>query len=381
MAIPQMTSYLNMGLLDALAYIVPTGKTGKIDSIPPDAKEKIINYVLSVTILFTAGMFLYTLLSWNNSSLVTRYAALAAVFTVTIQIVRIYVAHLSAETRFLKLSWLEFAYALALLIFSAVFMHFLGGYGFWLAFILSSGALAVYGIYDYTRRNTIRIKIFRIAEFNRLIPLGIVMTLSGAIYSPFLIVSKLFIAFTLGAKAVGFFVLAILTISALSMIPKVTSRVMMPHISEIAGDGNGFKDIFELYAKTQKITLVLTAATIVAGMAALPVFTTKFLPQYIPGIPAARIILLAALPYSFLDNANNLLIVTHNKRLYLKLFSAAFSLNILLFAPLPLMKTFSVTHVSAVIATVFGVYAGLLYAAVKKIHATRQGTDFAQESA
>jgi len=355
--IPQTVVYLNLGLPDALTFIVPYNRGKSNDEYAVSVKNKIFSFITFIALIAFAVVLLFVLIFHHLR--INIYFIYAALFAFLGQFIRFFTANFAAERNFVKLGWVEFSYAALLLVLSILLIIPFKAHGFWLALIITNIAIIIYSLLDYLKHSKISFVSFNLKEINSLYPLGIVMTLSAAIYIPFINLSKLFITATIDVQSVGYFVLSIFIISIISIIPKTISRVVMPHMSAMRGSEENFGTIYGLFFKTQLYTLGLAFFTVLLGFIFIGPVVRNFLPKYIAGIPAARIMLIAALPYCLIDNANNLLIVTHNKKNLLRIFVVVLIAQLAALVLLMFYKV-NILNISLSLVIVFTLYAFLL---------------------
>ena len=83
------------------------------------------------------------------------------------------------------------------------------------------------------------------------------------------------------------------------------------------GENQSFINLYNLFVRYQKLSFKLTLLLVVVGYFLLEPIVTIILPDYKPGILACKAMMIAAIPYSLIENANKFLISLECKRLYL----------------------------------------------------------------
>ena len=315
LTIPQVASYLNFGLPEVLPLLVPHYKGKKKDEDAARIKNKVFTFSLFIAFDSFLVVAMFVLLGRSLDVHTRIYVLLAGVIIVINSFTRFFVANLAAEKMFLKLGWVEFGYA-AILLATTMLIPFCGAYGFWLGLICSHFFVVIYSAREYRQRAKLVLIRFELKKIVRLIPQGLAMMLATSVYLPFVILAKIFIAGSVGVLEVGYFSLSIIVVSLLSIIPRAVSRVMLPHMSSLNAESSDFMELFRLFKKAQLCSFGITTVAVIGGFYLMEPIVSMILPQYAGGVSAARIMLLAALPYSFIDVANNIPIVINRKRLF-----------------------------------------------------------------
>jgi O-antigen/teichoic acid export membrane protein len=364
MSIPQVALYFNFGLVDTTPALVPYLKGNQEKHIINQLKNTIFNLTVFGSISSFLLLIAYAFLYADISSEMKHYIVLASVLVVTGQIRRYLVNDYAAENNILKLSYIEFFSALAIFIFQVPMSYFWGGYGFWTGMIIGTSLLLVYTFMEYARSNSLNFFEIKKEYFKKIFFLGTVMILSAASYLPFIVLSKIFIAFTIGAREVGYFMVSILVITKISILPKAISRVILPRFSFNRGRGESDK-IYNEFLKAQIITFLGTGVIVLLGWIFLYPVVSIIMPKYVPGVSAAKIMLLSGLPYCLIDNASNMLIVLSLKKTYLFIFGLVFILLSFFFVILFHIGV-TLIFVSTLLGILFLIHAVLLNYSVYK---------------
>jgi O-antigen/teichoic acid export membrane protein len=353
--IPQIISYL--GLTEVLTVIVPFQKGKNNYRLANEITSELFNYTVFISMTLFSVVLLYSIIFVSGD--IRNFLILATSLAICWELKKFITSIYAAEKEFIKLSWLEFWFSLMTLIISFVLIYFFTGYGFWLGLIIPNLVIIVYCLNDYGLKGVLILKVVNFRIILKILPLGIVILLSSVVYAPFFIIAKLFMLVAIGAKAVGYFVLSIIVISKLSIIPKSIASVLMPHISSMHAEIESDDRIFKLFFKSQLLTLGLTLLVVVPGYFMIEPVVSYLLPKFISGVPAARIMLVAGIPYCLIYNANNVLIALHHKRDYLKIFSIVFICQLIIYSIL-LYFGMTIDRVATSFCFIFMFYAGIV---------------------
>lgn len=357
MVIPQVAQYLNLGTIETMTIFVPQykakGMMQKVDLL----KSRVLNYTVltSVTSFFMA--IAYVFLFSNESAFVKQCMVLAASLIVLWEMKQFFVTDYAAEGRFLKLSWIEFLFSTLVTFFQVAAIYYSREYGFWLGLIVANVAIIGLSARDYFKHNKTWYPRIDISETIRILPMGIVMTIASVSYAPFIILARVFLAGTIGVHEVGLFLLSIIIISKLSIIPSAIAKVALPHMSYNHGEAKNFEKIFSLFMRAQFYTLAISLIVITVGIFAIQPVVERVLPGYLAGIPAAKMMLLAAIPYCLVDNANNVLLALEYKRAFMLNLVVALVLQAIISAFLYITGHISSQTVATSFIIVFTCYA------------------------
>ena len=143
----------------------------------------------------------------------------------------------------------------------------------------------------------------------------------------------------------------------MAIIPSAISRVIVPHLSALQAKNTHFHVIYKEYIKTQVYTLLMALLILLPGWWLIDPVIHHILPSYESGIPAARIMMIAALPFLLIDNASNVLMALERKRDYLINMSISLALMILSLGALTYWKYLNAITVSSVCLFIFTLYA------------------------
>ncbi len=123
---------------------------------------------------------------------------------------------------------------------------------------------------------------------------------------------------------------------------------------------------YKLFSKAQLLTLFLSVIVVGTGLLLLQPIVTYILPEYLPGIPAARIMLLAGIPLCLIYNANNVLIALQYKYEYLKIVATAIMFQVIIFCLLAFHEI-SISNISICFCAIFLFYIVIVHYKVLQI--------------
>ncbi len=358
--IPQIAQYLNLGTIEALTVFVPQYRANGMAQEALLLKNSVLNYTVITSSISVILIVLYAALLSPARPYVNQSIMLAASLIFLWEIKQFFVSNLAADGYFSKFSKVEFCFAFVATIFQIITVYYSREYGFWFGLIVANILVIWIAAHDYFKKNSVWISVTNLEITRKIIPLGIVMIIASVSYAPFIIISRVFLAGTVGVHEVGLFLISTMIISKISTIPYSISKVVLPHMSYAHGEKRCFPPVFDLFAKAQCYTLALSVITVLIGYFTLYPVVSFFLPQYLSGVPAAKMMLLAAIPYCLIDNANNVLLALQHKRSFIANHLVALVLQILTCGFLYMTGNVSSWDVSASFIFIFTCYAFLV---------------------
>ena len=140
------------------------------------------------------------------------------------------------------------------------------------------------------------------------------------------------------------------------------------HASGIAA-----RDSFGLFTRAQAWTLTITIIVAAAGWLLIPSVVASLMPEFEPGVPAARIALIAGIPYNLIDNANNYILAQQRKRAYVTNLALGMVCQVVAFGYLYATHNVSPYSIAVSFVFVFCVYAFTANLLVLKINRENPG--------
>lgn len=140
--------------------------------------------------------------------------------------------------------------------------------------------------------NLITYPYLSISIIRYLIKTGFPIMLAGLLFSILTSLDRWIILSFFPMDALGKYSLAILCFNTLSILPSVLSQQMYPRMAYEFGQNNNIANIARLVVQQSVLGELISVPLVIVIYFALPYFVNMFLPAYVPGIPAARVLLL-----------------------------------------------------------------------------------------
>ena len=320
-------AYLELGVLSAMGRDLPfclgQGDIEKAATIEGAARRTII-FGAIVAALFVIA---FSLLPIHSSKMAFGLQAMAAVLILQ----QVYTYHrilLRSYNQFRELSRQQVLFALINAGLAVVFVVFFGLDGRLIAAILAQALIVLYAL----RKNPWRpIPQFDSSFTWSLIRVGLPILISGFVLSLLATIDRLMVITFLGEKQLGYFGLALLLTNLVSLVPAMASQVLFPRITNPYGSsGKNVEALRSFILTPPKILSTLLPVLIGSLYFSLPLVIRVLLPAYIPGITAARIVIVGIFFFGILGSTDNFLVTTGKLKQYAFFGCVALLLNIVL---------------------------------------------------
>ncbi|MCD6238907.1 MAG: polysaccharide biosynthesis C-terminal domain-containing protein [Thermotogae bacterium] len=137
-------------------------------------------------------------------------------------------------------------------------------------------------------------------------------------------IDRLLILKFLDARSLGFYSLGNLVFAPLLMVFTASNSVMYPRFAERYGETGDPRSLKRYITVPMEVLSSVMAVLVGAIYIALPLLTKVFLPEYVDGVPAARILMFGLFFYAISGMAGNMLLTINKQvlRLWILLGSA-----------------------------------------------------------
>ena len=320
-------AYMELGALSTMGRDLPYyhGKSDmeKAAAIEGAARRTTIFGAL-VAALF---VITFSLLPTHSSKMSLGLKTMAVVLILQ----NVYTYHrtvLRSHNNFKELSQQQVLLAMVTLVLAVSFVFYLGFEGRLLAAILAPALILIYALH---RNSWIVIPSYKLSEVWSVIRVGLPILMSGFVLSLLTTVDRLMVITFLGEKQLGYLGLGILLTSAVTLIPTMACQVLYPRITHQYGSsGNNVEALRTFVLTPPSILSTLLPILIGTIYLSLPLIITILLPAYVPGIAAARIIIIGIFFLGILGLTDYLLVTIDKLKHYAFFGSIALLLNIVL---------------------------------------------------
>jgi O-antigen/teichoic acid export membrane protein len=320
-------AYLEFGALSAMGRDLPFyhGKRDveKAATLEGAARRVTIFGALVAALFVIAFSFLPT----HSSNMTLGLQAMAVVLILQ----QVYTYHrvvLRSHNDFKELGQQQVLLAIVSSGLAILFVVFGGLLGRLVAAILAQALIVLYAL----RRNPwIAVPEFNLSDLWPVLRVGLPILLSGLVLSFLATVDRLMVITFLGEKQLGYFGLALLLTTVVSLIPATANQVLYPRITHQYGSSGNNVAALRAFVLTPPVILSALLPVLIGSLyLSLPLVISVLLPAYIPGIAAARI-LIVGIFFSCILGLTDYFLVTIGKLKQYAIFGCiALLLNIVL---------------------------------------------------
>ena len=253
--------------------------------------------------------------------------------TISIVIIlqQIYTYHrirLRSFGNFKELSIQNLIYTLITSFFAISFVFLYGFNGRLFALFLSHTLIIIYALFKHPWP---KVPILKFNLYTKQIISGLPILISSLLISIIVSVDRIVALNFLGALQLGYISIGYMLFSFITLIPSALNQVLFTHMNIVFGKENKQIDKLELFVLKPTIILSKLLPLIIGPLVLiLPFLITYFLPDYIKGIQASRIIILATFFYGIIGSTDNFLVTTNKLSVYFLFGGIALIINILL---------------------------------------------------
>jgi len=322
--------FLLYGVLVTLG--VPSGMNREVPMLNGKGREDHAHLVANVALWFVLatsllGAFATTLiLSFGLVSTISTASLVAmGVLFLTWYVYQYFQMRLRSTIRFrqMTIQQVVFAGLLPLVVLPLTNSYKLTGFISGQAFVAFLAILVIYRISSFHIEFQFDWSILR-----RLMKIGFPIMAAGLLFTLLISIDRWVILRFLGVESLGQYTLAILSVSILSLLPAVISQQLYPRMAFRFGSTGEKRSLLPIVLRQSLASMGVTLPLITAVFLSMPFFVETFLPDYVAGIRAARIVLvgLAFLPLT--GGFGNYLNTVGRQVLYLLIISTAIVLNL-----------------------------------------------------
>ena len=285
-------SFAHLGVINAMNRDVPLFKGKRDFQRVEEIRWASLGFMFVSTIVAGAGIAVSALFV-ENSVLRSSLQVMVLLFLCT-QMYSYLQVYLKSDKRFYQMSYQQcvFAAFLPVVTIPLVIVYKLPGFilGQTIA-ILAVSFLIIVKFIHFNLRPKLDIQ-----ESIRLIKVGFPIMAVGLLYSLLTTADRWVIASFLGVEQLGYYSLAIMVMGFLSLVPMVIAQQIYPRMAETYGRTSSYTDLKKWIIRQIVMALGVTAPLLVGVYFIFPLIVERFLPAYMPGITAMKIILIG-LPF------------------------------------------------------------------------------------
>lgn len=284
----EYAKYSSLGTLYSVArelpYLIGKGEHEKAGQI----KNVVFTTVMIGSSLMGLGIFLYAFLTRGRYSHEVTYGLF---FISGVIVLQRFSDLLIGLLRCYKKFHLASAQMIWSSVVNAVLVAVLTYYFKIFGFIWAIGLSFLFNIaFIYAHHNFHFRFQFDRSRFRGIVQFGFPLMILGVMTTVLRSIDKIMVARLLGFEALGFYSIALMVNSYIGSFANSVAIVLVPHLQEKYGAQDNPKDLVSFLEKTGHAFSLMTPVLIGAAWMAAPYFIALFLPQFISGIPAMKIL-------------------------------------------------------------------------------------------
>jgi O-antigen/teichoic acid export membrane protein len=320
-------AYVDFGILSAMGRDLPfhygQGDVEQADAVEGSARQATLGGAILAAVAVLALSF------WPGQSPLMALGLQAMAVVLVLQ--QVYTYHrtvLRSNNQFGELSRQQVLFSVLSAGLAVAFVAIVGLVGRMLAAILAQAAIMLYALRRHPWRPMPK---FKLPVAWSLVRVGIPITLSGFVLALLTTIDRLMVITFLGEKQLGYLGLALLLTSFVTLIPGMASQVLYPRITFQFGSSGKSVEALRSFVLTPPAILSLLLPLIIGPLVLiLPLVITIFLPAYVPGITATRIVVIGIFFYSILGLTDYLLVTIGKLKQYVLFGCMALGVDLLL---------------------------------------------------
>lgn len=316
-------SFAYMGIVNGMNREVPI-KLGSKNKAEADKLKNITFSVVLISSVLASVLILLLPLFLELGELTRSVYSLIPLFFAT-QFYYLISTTLCAEALFNKVSQMQIIVAVSFPIVAIPLTLNFGLEGFILGFSFSLCFAIIYAYFG--RLVTYRFDI-NYEKIKELVRIGFPIMLVGIAYALLSTADRWIIGLFIGSEALGFYSMAIIVFSTISLLPRVISQQLYPRMAFDWGKSNSREDLKKWSDLQTKYTAYMIVPILAGVYLLAPKLITWFLPEYQAGIMAIQIIIFGAVFKPFSAGWGNVLNIIDKQVYYLGVIITAVILNL-----------------------------------------------------
>ncbi len=180
-------------------------------------------------------------------------------------------------------------------------------------------------------------------ELIDLVKVGFPLLLSGYLFTLFRIADQSIIAIKLGSEELGYYTISKLILSALPVIPTTIGVLLYPKASAKYGKTKDNRGLRPFFYKSLLLNISIVIPVCLVFYFSIPYLIQWFLPEYIPGIEAAKINVITCMTFVYIGPSIIIGVVRRNIP-----YICILGIVLLIFWLLPLMNSFMLDSIESI---------------------------------
>ncbi|MFC1499691.1 oligosaccharide flippase family protein [Candidatus Zixiibacteriota bacterium] len=316
---------LHLGLINAMNREVPVFRGMEEGERVRLVESVTLGVVLVSAIVVSVSLLLYAKL-FAGDALQSPLSTLAPLLFVSLFSIYLQTS-LKANCQFHRMSYQQMVFAglLPLLVIPMVLRFGLSGFIGGQAIVIAVVAVGMMSIWKFNLKPR-----FNRREMIRLMRIGFPILGVGILYALLTTADRLVILAMLDVTELGYYSLAIMVVGIIGLIPLLVAQQSYPRMAEAWGRTEQVSEVMRWVYRQIVMAMGITIPVVIIIFLAATPFVTRYLPEYVPGIKAMKIIMIGPLFLALAGGFGNLLNTLNRQVWYLIVQGFALLLNVTL---------------------------------------------------
>lgn len=233
-----------------------------------------------------------------------------------------------AYNQFYFVSKIVAARSVFVLLFQVLLSYMLGVTGAVIGYLLCEAILCAYSIFLNKTLPRIGALIFKLPVYRMLIATGLPITIVWWTYTVQTTVDRLVSISMLGERATGYYGIGMSIATAYLILPDAVNQVLYPRINRRRGETTKTADLVPLVMGPALILSTILPLVTCVFILAMPIVFTVIVPQYLPGLVTAQMLVVGALFSGLTRGGTNLLISIDRQKILLVFILGCICINL-----------------------------------------------------
>ena len=320
------TPFITLGVLSGLGRDIPFYRGEGNNKNIVLAQSSALSIAISIAVCVALCVTLFTLAFISDSLLRTSllFLAMGIVAQMFFQYLQIY---LRSDLLFGLISKQQVLFGGMVFLIVIPLLLLWGLPGFILGQILT--LLIVSAFVLTTGKITLRFG-FDLDISKRLIKIGAPIMIAGLLFGLLTTIDRWLILYFLGSEQLGYYTLSIILLSLLMLLPVTISQQMFPRMAQTFGQTKNILALRPFLIKQIVMTTFMLLPLLFGLYWLLPWIVESFIPEYTPGIDAAKIIIIGLSFLSISSGFVNFLNSVNKQMYFLIIQASALAVNVIL---------------------------------------------------
>ncbi|MBI2549262.1 lipopolysaccharide biosynthesis protein [Candidatus Woesearchaeota archaeon] len=288
--IPMYGAYAHLGTINAMERQLPYYRAKQEHEHCLHIRNVTLSSTIIITLLVTFGIIIYSFFASLSREFLLGIQLIAVVVLLQ-QLWIFFTKYLNTEKKFIIKSTSNLILAVASILFMPGLIFIMGFTGLFIGLILAYLVTLVYIWIHLDFKFSFSLEGL---ELKTLLQIGFPIIILGLLATLLMSIDRLLILRYSDAKNLGYYSIGIMFLTLIRLGSRVITEVLSPRIYERLGSTEKLESIQGLVFKPTYVSSLLFPFLLGISFFLLPLIITMFLPEYVAGIDALKILIVAS---------------------------------------------------------------------------------------